>query len=164
VIVIDSREQLPYDFDAPTVRMKLDQGDYSILGCEAAVAVERKQVHELFTCFGLDRSRFEREFERLATYHSATVVIEGTFDDVLTPSAYSQMSPKTIMCSLISWEHRYGVTHKFCSDREGARAYTFHYLRLFFEKIVEKHPSIHDVIAAAAARAAGRLNVGGGER
>ena len=40
-IIVDTREQSGYSFSVPTVRRKLEAGDYSVKGLEERVAVER---------------------------------------------------------------------------------------------------------------------------
>ncbi len=45
-IVIDSREQQPYTFACEVVKAKLDAGDYSVVGFEQRVAVERKSLRD----------------------------------------------------------------------------------------------------------------------
>src|SRR5687767_5261983 len=69
-IVVDTREQTPYPFEdlAPSVRAKLEAGDYSIVGYEGAFAVERKSLADAYATFSRDRARFERELERLRAY------------------------------------------------------------------------------------------------
>ena len=95
VLLVDTREQptkrlndrleaagLPYE------RQKLDAGDYSckcalpggkILDFSTRVVVERKMnLDELCMCFGKERPRFEREFERaLDSGTKVYLVIEG---------------------------------------------------------------------------------------
>lgn len=137
-IVIDTREQLPYTFPCPTIRKTLRTGDYSILDAETRVAIERKRPDELFTCFGAQRDRFRREFERLSTYEYAAVIIEGDLTDVLTPHFRSTVSHRTVINSLISWSIRFGVHVWFATDREHAIAMTFRLLQKFAEQDVRK--------------------------
>ena len=56
-VVIDSREQMPLDFgpEVPTVRRKLDAGDYSAAGFEHRLAVERKSLSDLLGSLTRDR-------------------------------------------------------------------------------------------------------------
>jgi DNA excision repair protein ERCC-4 len=84
LILIDSREQLPFRFDrldCETIRTGLPVGDYSIQGHEDRVSIERKNsVDELVMCLSHDRGRFERELRRAASYSLFAVVIEGHFE------------------------------------------------------------------------------------
>lgn len=96
-IIVDTREQVPYQFanmiaDAADggeriavlyERGTLKQGDYSLLGYETSVSVERKSLSDLFGTLGQGRDRFERELERLATYRFAMVVVEAEWRTVL---------------------------------------------------------------------------------
>ena len=76
-IIIDTREQLPF-FVSPhwdekiTKTVKgLTSGDYSLIGFENVVAIERKSLADLYSSLTNDRKRFEREFQRLALSHFA---------------------------------------------------------------------------------------------
>jgi DNA excision repair protein ERCC-4 len=142
VAIIDTREQMPYAFPCATVRATLTSGDYSLQGYETRVAVERKRPVELFTCFTTERDRFRREFERLAAYDYAAVVIEGDLTScAVLPSRYSRVSPSTVINSLISWSIRYGVAIWFAQNRELAQTLTFRILQKFFCQTLE-YPSI----------------------
>jgi len=132
VIAIDSREKLAYPFTAQTVKA-LDAGDYSIVGLEDRVAVERKRPAELFTCAGRERARFERELERLARFDYAALVIEGNVADLAVPSAFSRVNPRAVMNSLISWSVQYGIFVYFAGSREYARAITYRILEKFLK-------------------------------
>lgn len=98
-VAIDTREQTPFEFagivadskqrNLPVVvateRRTLDAGDYSIVGMEDGVTIERKSVADLFGTIGQSRERFVRELERIqdGPYASAHVVVEGTWAQVL---------------------------------------------------------------------------------
>ena len=84
-VVIDTREQLPYRFAPARVevtRAGLASGDYSLLGFEARVAVERKTVDDFVGSITVGRERFLRELDRLRKYECAAVVIEGSLADL----------------------------------------------------------------------------------
>jgi hypothetical protein len=117
-IVVDSREQLPYEFTGmvgqgseslvvPTVVQGLASGDYSIAGMEDQVAVERKSLDDLYGSVTWGRDRFEREIERrnklagdgtsdmatacgLAPTGFAAVVIEATWPEIMNPLGTEQ--------------------------------------------------------------------------
>lgn len=62
-LIIDSREQAPYDFatyDVDTEPGTLHTGDYSLAGFEDRVAIERKSLDDLIACLCVGRERFER--------------------------------------------------------------------------------------------------------
>ena len=78
--IVDTREQTPLDL-APlkTVRGTLSTGDYSIVGLEHVVAIERKSRDDLIACVGRERERFDREVKRLLAYHVRSLVVESTW-------------------------------------------------------------------------------------
>ena len=64
--IVDTREQRPLDLSPlQVVRGTLATGDYSVVGLESVVAVERKSLDDLLGCIGTDRARFDREVQRL---------------------------------------------------------------------------------------------------
>ena len=76
-IVVDNREQLPYEFPGAVVQA-LPTGDYSIVGLTNRVTIERKSKADAYSSLGLGRARFRREFERLAEFDYAAVVVEDS--------------------------------------------------------------------------------------
>ena len=49
-VIVDTREQLPLELSMCTIRGTLPTGDYSILGFEEYVVVERKSLPDLIGC------------------------------------------------------------------------------------------------------------------
>lgn len=94
VILIDSREKRPYDFEgddafASIKHTKLDAGDYSLEGLEHIIVIERKaSVDELFLNFTKDIKRLNAEFERLKDHKIKVIMIEATCEDVMNPYKY----------------------------------------------------------------------------
>jgi len=125
-VVIDTREQTPYMFadlrcdqregggplSVLIARAGLDTGDYSVVGYEKIVAIERKSLADLFHTLGQDRERFERELERLSSYETARVLVEAEWSEILnSPPQHSQLLPKTVWRSVIAWQERYPRIH-----------------------------------------------------
>jgi DNA excision repair protein ERCC-4 len=137
-IVIDTREQNPYLFkviDPPpeTVTATLETGDYSIIGFESQITIERKSMVDAYGTFGKGRARFERELVRMARMKYAAVVIEADWHTILrNPPRHSLMQPKTIYRSVIAWEQRYGVHFWACPNRAFAERTTYIILDRFF--------------------------------
>jgi ERCC4-type nuclease len=159
-VVIDSREQQPYRFDSirgdhrvnwqrlvvPTVRQTLMTGDYSIVGLESAIAIERKSTPDFLACCGRERERFERELERLGKLQYGAVVVEdelGSIESGLTDGWYrSHIRPASIVASVIAWSQRYGVAFWFCHGRERAETFVFDILERFHRDVAEgKRPT-----------------------
>jgi ERCC4-type nuclease len=130
VFVVDSREQRPYSFTNAVVK-GLRTGDYSLLGCEDEVAIERKSRADAYSTIGSNRARFQREFERLAGYSYAAVVVEATMPGFLIPPAFSELNPKAALGTLLSWSVRYGIPIFFTGDREYGQATTRYLLERF---------------------------------
>lgn len=133
VLTVDTREQptenlkkriemtgLPYE------RCRLDYGDYScqcalpdgnILDFSNRVAIERKMnLDELCLCFGKERGRFEREFERAkaAGCRIYLLVENGTWEHVYCGKYRSKYNPKALIASIDAYRARYGMQLDFC--------------------------------------------------
>ncbi len=123
-IVQDTREQIPWTFtgftcDSPHENVPLivpvrtgtlKTGDYSILGYEDKVCIERKTLADLYSTLGQHRDRFQREFERMAEMEYAALVIEADWGTICTqPPERSRLLPKTVYRTLIAWSQRYRV-------------------------------------------------------
>ena len=131
-VVIDSREQHPYTFGRSIIKA-LKSGDYSILGLEDRITIERKTKEDAYSSLGAGRARFEKELIRLSEYDYGAIVIESNLDDFLHAPAYTQMNPKAAMNSLVSWSVRYKVFIFFASDRLHAMALVYRLLEKYFK-------------------------------
>jgi len=136
-IVIDTREQLPYEFET-SVTKTLKTGDYSILGLENDVAVERKTKEDAYGSCGARRVRFEKEMMRLSKFNYAAVVIEASLSSLLTPPSYTKVSPLVVVNSFVSWTVKYGVHVFFASNREYAR----NLVQLILQKYWKYHKEV----------------------
>lgn len=132
IVAIDTREQRPYAFAGARLAT-LATGDYSVVGFEDRVTVERKQVAELFTCTGRERARFVRELERMSGFDYPAIVVEGTLHELLDTPAFSSVSPKAVLNSLISWSVQFRLPVFFCGSRAYARAVTFRILEKYLK-------------------------------
>lgn len=135
VLLVDTREQptkrlndrleatgLPYE------RQKLDSGDYScmctlpggeVLDFSSRVVVERKMnLDELCTCFGKERPRFEREFERAAESGTKVyLLVEGdNWEKVYNGKYRSLLKPQALVASIDAFRARYGMQLDFCKS------------------------------------------------
>lgn len=97
-IVIDTREQRPYDFPGTTtVRRALPSGDYSLDGLENCIAIERKSLDDWINTILRSRARFRRELRQLQSYEFAAIVIEASIADILSGNYKSQISPESLL-------------------------------------------------------------------
>jgi len=118
-IIIDTREQKPFKLPGAVTRT-LKTGDYSLDGLDDKVCIERKSKSDLFGSLGQGRERVKREFERMADFDYAAIVIEASLADLLTPPPYSQMNPRAVINTLVSWSIKYGVHVYFAGCRRNA--------------------------------------------
>ena len=156
-IIVDSREQLPYQFDN-SIRRKLDVGDYSIEGLETRIAIERKSLEDLVGTLLRGRRRFARELHALRAYSFAAVVIEGSIADILAGNYRSEMKPQALLAMLTAMMLKYTPVHWiFAGDRPHAYAVTTELLKFATERFTEEAhgtATTRDTTKAAAAAAA----------
>jgi DNA excision repair protein ERCC-4 len=155
-VIVDSREKNPYTFElingdaaegggflkVQTMIGALDSGDYSLEGYEAKIAIERKSLADLYSTIGQGRERFEREFDRLNRLDVAVVIIESTWPEILDPpesiTRHTQLSPKTISRTAISWTQRYPRVHWWtCGCRQIGEAMTFRILERYYRNATQ---------------------------
>ena len=133
-VIIDTREQAEYGFDCPTIRRKLDAGDYSVAGLESVVAVERKSLPDFVHTVIHDLDRFRAEMVKLASYEAACIVVEADLDRVLRgleSEALRGASPESILGAALWLGLHHDVPVFWCGSRQAARAFTDAYLRMF---------------------------------
>ena len=133
VLIVDTREQnteaftrRTEGFNRPFVRRKLDVGDYSAYSIDAdgnevslenIATIERKMnLTELCGCFTQDRKRFQREFERskAANMRVHLIVENDNYEHLRHGNYRSQLNPKSLIASFLSWSIRYGIQTHFC--------------------------------------------------
>jgi len=124
ILVIDTREQ-DMLFKHPRkglviVRDTLQYGDYSIRGFESQIAIERKNLSDLYGSIGKGRERFKAELEELAKYERKWLLIEATEDQVLSWQEFSTLHPNVARGFLVSLEIRYGIGVCYQPDRHKA--------------------------------------------
>lgn len=150
-ILIDTREQQPYEFrqmpsDLPyaVFRTTLDAGDYL---CDrrgaggrtpaTCAAVERKSLTDLYGTASRGRQRFEAELARMQPYGFKCIVIEAEWSAILQPNRYlvhpTNMRPKSMLASLLAWGQRYGVHIYTCPGRAVAERIVFRLLERWYK-------------------------------
>jgi hypothetical protein len=79
-VIIDTREKQPWSFAQSSsidniINKKLDTGDYSIVGLEDVLCIERKRsVSELAT--NITQDRFKNEMERMSNFPYKFLILE----------------------------------------------------------------------------------------
>ena len=151
VIAIDTREQLPYFTKGVRIGLKrhpvgfqvktLKTGDYSIIGHEDKIAVERKSLADFYGSITRGRERFEREVERLSAIPHRVIVIEATMDNTLSPELQGRrFSGDSVSATIASWEVKYGVHFHCFRDRERAETFTFHFFMQYWRHAGDATP------------------------
>lgn len=101
------------------MRGTLTTADYSILGLEHIVAVERKSLQDMIGCIGYGRDRFEREMHRILAYPSRLIVIEGSLPQIQLKQYRGEIHPNAAIGSLLGWMAR-GIPILFANTHEEA--------------------------------------------
>lgn len=135
VLAVDTREQEPFTLVGfATIRKTLGAGDYSIVGYETKVAVERKSYMDAWGSMSTGRARFERCVKRLAELDRAAIVVECGLDKLShQPSYIQRTSPASVIGGLISWSVQYRLPVFFCPDRDYAERVTVRFLSAYFK-------------------------------
>lgn len=122
-VIIDTREQMPLIFPTlPTIPGSLPTGDYSAVGFESVIAIERKSLPDLLACCGSSRDRFKAELQRLRAYRFRALVIEASAAEIARGEWRSQLHPSHVFGALASWSARFtlpvwlGGTHTGCAE------------------------------------------------
>lgn len=130
MILIDTREQRPFPLIGyVSQRATLPTGDYSLVGFEHRVAIERKSHGDMWQCVAGERARFERCLERLAALDRAAVVIECSLTEfAVRPARVQRVTPATAVGSCISWMAQYRVPFIWADNRRYAERVTLRFL------------------------------------
>lgn len=137
VIAVDRREQLPFPLlGFATMSKTLKTGDYSIIGYEDRVAVERKSYADAWGSMSEGRARFERCVRRLGELERAAIVIECSLSQLAEQPPYIQRcQPASVVGGLISWSCQHRVPVFFCDDRYRAERVTVRFLTAFWKHL-----------------------------
>lgn len=139
IVVVDTHEQVPFRFiERTTVRAHLSTGDYSVLGYEHFIAIERKSVDDLLGSYGKERDRFFREIVRLSTIPHAIIIVEGSVEQALDARSFDGISKRRILPSqfigtTIAIMAKYGIPVLFAGNRENAEMAADRFLLMSLE-------------------------------
>lgn len=143
-IVIDSREQRPYCFENPSEMGTLACGDYSIVGLEDFITIERKELNDLIGCLTTDRDRFERELFKGRSLDYFSLVLECSLSDLVNGNYRSEMEPKSAIQSLLAFSVRYRLPIWFCENRKYGQRITESLLLKYAKEIEKKFKLIQE--------------------
>ena len=124
LIIVDTREQEPFPLEGlRVIRRKLDFGDYSLMGHQKRVAVERKSFEDLFGTLASLKSieRFERELLRAGEAGARLyIVIEADPAQVYAGFRMTQVPGRAILERLFKLCSRHGVAPGSCNGHRRA--------------------------------------------
>lgn len=149
-ILIDSREQRPYEFAGRQVEVKgLKTGDYSVdydgEDLSHKVAIERKSLDDFVGSITTNRERFVKELERAKDLEFFAIVIEGSWDDIDAHRYTSLASPKSITGTILSWTVKYNIPIILAGTRQRAEQIVVNYLDAYLRyKSIKKERIISD--------------------
>ena len=148
-IAYDTREQLPFSFQnvridrkkafVMTQRRTLPTGDYSIVGLEDKICIERKSLPDLYQTLGKGRECFMSELKRMQMMDYSAVVIEASWQQVSNPTDddpffHSKMHPNSIIGTIVACAGQFPKTEwKAPGNRQAAEAKTFRLLLKFWQ-------------------------------
>lgn len=124
VVIIDTREQLPYSFQMESARATLKTGDYSLAGLETSIAIERKSLNDFIGCVTSGRERFERELARADHLTKFWVMIEANLTNIENGYYISHVKPESVLGTIAAWSNRYQVNFIFADNRQSGQKLT----------------------------------------
>lgn len=137
-IVVDTREQRPFQFagasvyEGTTVETgTLVTGDYSLVGMEHRVSIERKSLDDLAGCLAGSRERFERELERARGLEAFAVIVEAPWEALAKGQYKSRLRPLAATQSVAAFMSRMRVPFWFCGSRPAAEFCTWSFLKQY---------------------------------
>ena len=138
VILVDTREQRPYSAEelgaeVPVQIGTLKAGDYSIVGAETRVGIERKTLSDYLGSITHGRPRFKIELAKLAQYDFAVVIVEANLGDIEDPGLRSRAHPNSLFGTTVAITHDF-VPVLWAGDRRRAARLTYRLLKRFYEK------------------------------
>lgn len=136
-IIIDTREQTPYSFEAygvETETRKLNTGDYSIGGLEDFVCVERKTLDDFVSSVTTSRKRFFKELERMKAFRCSCVIVEGSLPDITSKRYRSDANPASIVGNIQYIAAEMGIPVFLVNDRQHGGLFAFTFLRRYHKR------------------------------
>lgn len=134
VIIIDTREQQPWDFGfhgIATKSQKLETGDYTIEGSDKLICIERKKsTGELAVNLGLKKKQFDAEMERMNEFKYKYLLFEFSINDMLNFPKNSgipsnliknvRINSKYMLKCLEEYQNKYEIEVIYANNRDSA--------------------------------------------
>lgn len=134
IILIDTCEQRPYTFSrwkAYCVRDTLKTGDYSVLGYQDHITVERKSLNDFYRSIGAERSRVLRSIRRMTSYQCRLLVVESSATSVFHPEddKHTKLHKNSVWGSVTSILCDFGVPVFLADTRKIGEEITYRFLK-----------------------------------
>lgn len=155
-VIKDTREQegwffRPFGSCVGMVEQKLDTGDYSILGLEDKICIERKGcVEELALNLGQGKDRFLREIERMEDFPHKFIICEFSAEELIKfpkdtripikNKSAVKITGRYMLKALVEFQLYNNVNVVFCGDRYNA----FLVVSSIFKRINERYGKQED--------------------
>lgn len=119
--IIDSREQHPLPLDPlKHIVKKLEVADYSALGYEHKIAIEKKSLNDLCACVGRERDRFDRMVKRLLEYEYRAIVVTDDWSKIDLKQYRGTLTPIQIYSAIMAWAMTAQVPIMFMGSHQRA--------------------------------------------
>ena len=137
-VIVDTREQNPFSFSrfrswfAGVKHKALRVGDYSVVGLEDVVTVERKDLPDLIHSFTSGRAVFVKRLREMTRYPHRLLVVTAALSEVKSPYGGVSIDPNRITQSLIATLAGLGVpflcveTHELGAEIVASYLYQVH--------------------------------------
>jgi DNA excision repair protein ERCC-4 len=147
IIVVDTREQKPLWEGDDIVTHKLDVGDYSILGLENKICIERKSCGDLYQTLTIGMKRFKDELERARQLDYFAIMVEGSFEKILgkkfTNSEFIKTTGKQLMNTVSTLRVKYGVHIIFCQNRTQLKKEMKFIFEAYLRKLIKEGKNVY---------------------
>lgn len=119
--ICDSREQQPLPLDPlKVITKKLDVADYSAVGYEQLIAVEKKSLNDLCACVGRERERFDRMVKRLVEYPYRAIVVTDDWSKIDLKQYHGTLTPIQVYSAIMAWAMTANVPIMFMGTHQRA--------------------------------------------
>lgn len=109
------------------------KADYSVVGFEDQIRIERKSQTDFYSSIGYGRERFNKTIEEMKGLEFAGLVIEAPEEDLLHPElTYSNISANSVYATIISYKIK-GI-HIYCGTRKNCRMMLVNLLIKFYKE------------------------------
>jgi len=120
VVLVDTRERKPFplhmnhpNWIEGERRVALKTGDYTVMGMENLLALERKSLADLVACTVTYRRPFLAACGRLARFRWKAILIEATYEDIKggfeSFAIPSEVHPNAVCGTLDAIEAKFGI-------------------------------------------------------